>query len=473
MSKDPDLSLPRTTPQGNGFDLEAPLKWALYALCEISEERLELYRQVTLHGYENMEDLPDDFVKLPPRPHFPNKSLREVVDYHLEIARGGDFDPRYFAVCVYPDSATGLIVTLNDDTGKPDLMWVVVNEIGMILANLGIANTDWYEAKETDDEGGPQFTGFDAQKAVEAAEQRKKDEEIFPKRGYHVRLYVAGGIDIDQLGYDIEPLPTTERHIMRKRACKLQRLPANNDPSRCAATMHPAECAKHSTIQKNYFLVADEVDYMEKGVQVVHLQWDGVISDRTETQLREIGQSAPLKTQRAPVPWTKSSAAVFRLNAIVKGDEPWLAETHYFAVYRRDTAHSEDIITALDPRVNSRSRGEHRIFNPMPLQGSDIESDRFWPALIRAHLAFCKLRRFDPSMVRQYCIWSGDESPSAESTVELVKIDWDGNLDAEERLMENFREVITRREALASEAYQLLSDVVDNKRNWDGTTIDN
>ena len=80
------------------------------------------------------------------------------MKYHVELGAEGQFDPKYFIVCVHEDSYTVVVVTLDHDDREctPDLLWIDINESGSICANLQIANISWYEAKE-DKPDGPEM----------------------------------------------------------------------------------------------------------------------------------------------------------------------------------------------------------------------------------------------------------------------------------------------------------------------------
>lgn len=89
-----------------------------------------------------------DYVKAPPKTIFKN-SLKEVINYHLTLSQ---FDPRYLLAVTTEDwRERGIqVVTLDDDEldCKPDLFRIKAEDSGILLVNLQIGNTDWFEAKE-------------------------------------------------------------------------------------------------------------------------------------------------------------------------------------------------------------------------------------------------------------------------------------------------------------------------------------
>lgn len=154
MAEQPDLTLPERIPEmaqyhDKPMDL---LPFAFYTLCEIDDEKLEAYRLICT------TDTQDKNVKFPPQYKFVDEPLQSVVDHHLELGKEGEFDAQYFAVCVYADSWTVVIVTLDDEDlqCEPDLMWMGMDQVGSALVNMQIANIDFHEFKE-ESAGGPQF----------------------------------------------------------------------------------------------------------------------------------------------------------------------------------------------------------------------------------------------------------------------------------------------------------------------------
>lgn len=89
-----------------------------------------------------------DYVKAAPKTIFKN-SLKEVVNYHLTLSQ---FDPRYFLAVTTEDWREKgiLVVTLDDDDldCEPDFFRVKAEDAGILLVNLQIGNTDWFEARE-------------------------------------------------------------------------------------------------------------------------------------------------------------------------------------------------------------------------------------------------------------------------------------------------------------------------------------
>ena len=202
-------------------------------------------------------------------------------------------------------------------------------------------------------------------------------------------------------------------------ACKTHRLSAEAsvNPARYAADMHPYRCSKHPTLQKEYFLVADDPNYLEEGVQLVQFNWDGQISDNTEDQLLLIGQNSSTQIQRAEVPDNAFRDTVGLLCLIAHGYQKWAAEHKQFAVYTPKYSDGDiHSATAIDHRWEKRGQGEARVALGGSMTPSEIEKGGgFWPALVRRHIAYCRRLRFVPNFVRQHFIWCGDEKPSQKA----------------------------------------------------------
>jgi hypothetical protein len=139
-----DLSLPESVPtmaqhQDRPMTLDA---FALYNLVDNEKEPSGLIEQCHL-------DCPrDDYVHFRKAPNI--RSLKGLIDLHLENTVKDGFDPNLLLVVADKDwRRKGLvIVTLGDDEGKPDKFNIKVADSGILLVNLQIGNTDWYEGKE-------------------------------------------------------------------------------------------------------------------------------------------------------------------------------------------------------------------------------------------------------------------------------------------------------------------------------------
>jgi hypothetical protein len=106
------------------------------------------------------------------------------VEYHVELAKEGQFDPKYFTVVSYRDWRTkGVVIVALDEEEmqcKPDLLWIKAEDAGLALVNLQISNVGWEELKEdsleiTDELRSIQSLNFQFAKKYGRITRTKKD----------------------------------------------------------------------------------------------------------------------------------------------------------------------------------------------------------------------------------------------------------------------------------------------------------
>lgn len=109
---------------------------------------------------QNQTEGVDAVQRAVPRHDFTGQPLRAALSEHLDkLLPTGRFSPFYFAAVVDADwNEKGLIiVTMNDWSDEEnwhiDQLRVPVDDVGLALVNLQIANTDWEELKEQYEEG--------------------------------------------------------------------------------------------------------------------------------------------------------------------------------------------------------------------------------------------------------------------------------------------------------------------------------
>ena len=142
-----DLSLPDTVP-GMARYRDRPMTiapFALYDPLDLSNDSAEVVEEC------NSMCPRDDYVHLQKSTDI--TSLQSLVDFHLNSTVPEGFDPCWFLVVTDRDWRSNgvLLVTLSDDEGKPDIFHIETASSGLVLVNLQIANTDWFEAKENYD----------------------------------------------------------------------------------------------------------------------------------------------------------------------------------------------------------------------------------------------------------------------------------------------------------------------------------
>jgi hypothetical protein len=154
----PALALSLTTNTMSNLDLSLPATVPGMARYRDRSMTLDPFAVYNLVG---SQDEPSDLVEtcnsLCPRDDYVRfrktsniSSLKSLIDFHLNITAQEQFDPGLFLVVTNSDwKEQGLyIITLGDDEGKPDKFLIKVADSGILLVNLQIGNTDWYEAKE-------------------------------------------------------------------------------------------------------------------------------------------------------------------------------------------------------------------------------------------------------------------------------------------------------------------------------------
>ena len=139
-----DLSLPESVPAMTEHS-ERPMSldsFALYNLIDPETEPSDLIEEC------HAQCPRDDYIYF--KTALGITSLTALIDFHLNTTVHDGFDPNLFLVVTDPNwQQKGLtIITLGDEDGKPDMFPIKAEDSGIVLINLQIGNTDWYEAKE-------------------------------------------------------------------------------------------------------------------------------------------------------------------------------------------------------------------------------------------------------------------------------------------------------------------------------------
>lgn len=126
--------------------------FALYSLIDTEEEPPDLIE-------ECQSQCPRlDYVYFRKTPGI--TSLKSLIDFHLDTTVQDGFVPNMFLVVTDPDWQRKelIIVTLGSLEGRPDKFTMKAADSGILLINLQIGNTDWYEAKENYELTGEDIT---------------------------------------------------------------------------------------------------------------------------------------------------------------------------------------------------------------------------------------------------------------------------------------------------------------------------
>ncbi|KAI4734394.1 hypothetical protein E4T50_15073 [Aureobasidium sp. EXF-12298] len=195
-----DLSLPDSVPaMAQHSDRPMTLdSFALYILVDTETEHSHLIEEC------HAQCPRDDYIYFRKAPDV--NSLKTLIDFHLTTTVSDGFDPNLFLVVTDLNwQQKGVcIITLSDDDGKPDMFQIKAEDSGIVLINLQIGNTDWYEAREnyervegsiaTDTQTGTVHTPLPA--AMDFADWKFAGAtSTRPATGFYIAIYAIPGID--------------------------------------------------------------------------------------------------------------------------------------------------------------------------------------------------------------------------------------------------------------------------------------
>ena len=471
----PDLSLPATVPEMAAcHDQEASdAPFAIYALCDVDEDDiLEIAK--TCNSVCEIEGQ----VIRPPRQYFPGGRLRDGVQYHVGLAKEGQFDPKHFIVLACLDWRTEgvVIVTLDDEEMqcKPNLLWIKAEDAGLALVNLQISNMGWEELKEDsldstapEDEDDNGVTG------------QSEDFGKAPAIGYHIGVYVRCDLDTRALLREIEPAMDNKK--ASEIVCKATKaLPKDKEPHQDlvsgAAMAHPVEASKHPTLHKRMFLVADNLDYTKAGLTLVDLDWNGEASGKTDNELREIGKTANVDSiavgthAGAAGDW----AAVFLFATIAEkgGLAKWRPKHVLVAAYSVPYPDCDiKVEEAIDPRSSKRGVGQDRVLWAGVIERTDeLDALQLYQDLLQAHSRFCSQYRFAVNLCKDYFVYCGTKELEGDNEVIVVRVTKpaDNAFGVEKSKLSDLGGQVETLSCRASEAHALVTDVVKGKKKWRG-----
>ncbi|KAG9693743.1 hypothetical protein KCU95_g6216, partial [Aureobasidium melanogenum] len=258
MMSEIDLSLPDSVPEMGRYE-DRPMtldSFAIYNLLESQNEPPDLVERC------NSECPRDDYVHFRTSPGI--TSLKGLIDYHLSTTVHDNFDPNYFLVVTDPDwEHKGVcIVTLGDEEEKPDKFMIKTAESGLLLVNLQIGNTDWYEAKEnyeTGDDDGDDAQDSETGTFPDGASRKK------PGTGFYIAFYAIPGVDASRLIRDVEPFH--DGKAPEDRICRFEGFlnPDRDLVSQAMDSWHPQACMSNTFLCKMYFFIVDSKDYKDDG----------------------------------------------------------------------------------------------------------------------------------------------------------------------------------------------------------------
>ncbi|KAI5253511.1 hypothetical protein E4T42_02914 [Aureobasidium subglaciale] len=258
-----DLTLPESVPQMARHHTR-PMTldpFALYFLVDCTHDLDEIIKAC------NSECLRDDYVQCRTRTAFESGSLNEIISHHVVVCEAEHLDPRYIIVVANEDwKKSGVVmVTLDDDDleCKPDLFWIKVGDSGLVLVNLQIANTDWFEVKESyeiTEEPEP----WSGETFADGAPTKT------PGTGFYIAFYAIKGIDSGGLVQKVQPFPSQP---VEDYCCRFEgHLEHDLDVVEEATQLHLKQCLVNPLLQKDMIFVADTLEYVEKGLLMCNIE---------------------------------------------------------------------------------------------------------------------------------------------------------------------------------------------------------
>ncbi len=491
MSTHPDLTLPAKAPGMERYH-NTPMKLlpvALYTIVDLTDNELRELREAC---ESQCDQEPESTVRLAPRCKFVGEPLRAAFDYHLELGRAGAYDPTYFIAAISRDwrSDGVFVVTLETDDeldGDVDSFRSKAEDSGVIMVNLQIANSSWAEENEgyalDDDDGGDDDDDDDDNdndnddddddhKDNEDDNNNNHSDSNQPSKpppvGFFIGVYTVQGLNEKTLLKAIEP--AAEVKTPEEFCCRIQAsLPPDSDIIAEACKMHPQKVLQNKFLHKQMFLVADSTNIQNDGIALVHIDWDGNVSDKSAEMLQDIGKTSARKTQRC-----ECRQAVPTLCTIAGNYRKWSYNHWRFGVYTVNYPDADiKIAQLLDKQWVKRGHGQDRVvLGPGLPDPKPADNAAFWMDVVRAHASVCERTRFSSNFQRQLCFVCDNDEPGAKG-VWLVKFDWDGELGPEgkgreELLKRDYDSVLTVQRCSVAEALKTLADVADGKKSWQG-----
>ncbi|KAK7934586.1 hypothetical protein PG985_000081 [Apiospora marii] len=508
-----DLTLPASSsPSIDPYkDLPDPLlPFALFVHVELSDGEEELAR---IEEACNSQTDGDDNVRRAPHHDLAGQPLRAGLAEHLNnLIATRRFDPFYFVAVVDENwRETGLvIVTMDDGTGdddddggdhacRIDQLRVPAEEVGLILVNLQIANADWADYKE--EYGGDDHQsdgGNDADNQGPSTTEKPEDDPSTNKPfdspqtdeeysdgasstlrnlDYYIGFFAVPGIDFETVMRELHPcwgppVPTSEL------GCRPEgRVSAGSQAEAVAQAKRkwPLRCRNNPRLHRGMFLIVDTPDYHEEGVLLVKMDWDEKAAGGAEDQnqnktkiraeLAALGEVAATDTQRLPF---ANATTMTLFNEIQAGYRPWKHTHHTFLAYAGPrTKYPAEYLAALDKSFKRRKSGsqqfleknvQHRstttdaaVEEESAVGGGGLET------ALEQHWGFVHEERFCGTLCPEYFVYCdrGLAAKEVGETVGLVRVgreagDW------------------SVFDCKAGDAYQVLCEVVDQKKEWPG-----
>jgi hypothetical protein len=408
------------------------------------------------------------------------------VEYHVELAKEAQFDPKYFTEVACHDWRTkGVVIVALDEEEmqcKPDLLWIKAEDAGLALVNLQISNVGWEELKEDSLEITAPDDGDDEDDNGNAGQN--EDFGKAPGIGYHIGVYVRSDVDARALLREIEPAADMKQPS--EMVCKaLRAIPEDEglqqDLFRRAASAHPVETSRHPTLHKRMFLVADNSDYSQHGLRLVDLDWNGETNGKGDDELKQIGTTAKVDSIRvgthAGVAGDWAAVFVFSRIAAKGGLAKWRPKHILVGAYSVPYPDCDiKVQSAIDPRWDRRGSGQDRVIYAGSIEGAeDLDATQVYRKLLRAQLRFCGRYRFAPNLCKDYFVYGGTREITETDEVMVIKVLMPANdiFQVEESDLSDLEQgQVEIMNCQASEAHALITDVVRGKKKWRGMSVE-
>ncbi|KAI8960704.1 hypothetical protein F5Y11DRAFT_328861 [Daldinia sp. FL1419] len=259
------------------------------------------------------------------------------------------------------------------------------------------------------------------------------------------RHRATSGEDYTQAVYSLTPLDKSELDNLVSRlnsaeniepgTCKLAPIyDFANQPLRAVYDYHLQLRDQDHAIHPLYFIVAIDADYIEDGVLVVHLDTDqdeednrvdkarcsvdwaaswGMNIDIGNTSWEDLKQDESEEWGERAMPWTPAS----REPTIPEAGQPQLQYAFYSTVKK-----SIDLPELLEPKYFNTPAAYRRT-----TLGGNYSTDGGLPEIVRTFPWLCKSY---PETHKQMVILADKPDFDAEDGVQLLRFDWDGDVDA-------------------------------------------
>ena len=297
-----DLNLPAQAPL-ESFQKESHNtdQIAVYTLVDLGQSGIQgLLKALT----RNDDDMFKNVCRLPPKYNFEGATLKNVYGYHLKLAGERTHHPTLFIVAHHEDHEKNgvLLVNLNRDLKCTiDTCRIEASEVLSAAMNLMIANMDWEDFKKEELPLPAESAGANASGTAVPSNQAdsQRQAQLLSAPPYIFGVYTTAGANMTEIRGLLEPgwSEKPPKTWLCETIGSYTKFPKPWDR---LIKYHPWNCHRNKRMHRQWFICADEQDPKEKGVILVHMDWDGNI-ERDPNKLLEIGPNVDVTTERSEV----------------------------------------------------------------------------------------------------------------------------------------------------------------------------